>query len=297
MGDGAGSWYASPGPLTDLTRHAGRLRSAPRDPAGVARFVQGLVLHPFHAWRYGVSPQALRSDDLQVRGAAEMLDRVLALDASDLAEPRPPERRFVGNCRHFSTLATALLRHHEVPARARCGFGSYFEPGKLVDHWVCETWEAKRGRFIAFDPQLDEVQRKGMGIAFDVLDLPTGAFVSGGDAWRRCRSGELDPKTCGILDMWGLWFVLGNLVRDVASLAKVELLPWDGWGLMRTEVDTLTPDDWALLDRAAKLADADDPSLALLRALYASEPGLRVPRAITSWVEGMPAAVDLGFDA
>ena len=27
-----------------------------------------------------------------------------------------------------------------MPARARCGFGAYFEKGKYVDHWVTEYW-------------------------------------------------------------------------------------------------------------------------------------------------------------
>ncbi len=295
MGGGTGSWYATPGPLTDLARHEGRLRSAPRDPAGVARFVQGLVLHPFHAWRYGVPQEVLRQDELQVRGAAEMLDRVLARDSGDLAQPRPPEARFVGNCRHFATLATALLRHHGVPARARCGFGAYFEPGKLVDHWVCETWDAELHRWTAFDPQLDEVQRRGMGVDFDVFDLPPGRFVTGGEAWRRCRSGDFDPKRCGILDMWGLWFVRGNVVRDVAALQKLELLPWDGWGVMGTDDGALSDADWALLDRAAVLSSDGVGRSEELVALY-GDSRLRVPRRIVSYDRGGPREVDLGFE-
>ena len=31
-----------------------------------------------------------------------------------------------------------------VPARARCGFGAYFEKGKFVDHWVTEYWNEGR---------------------------------------------------------------------------------------------------------------------------------------------------------
>ncbi len=32
--------------------------------------------------------------------------------------------------------------------------------------------------------------------------------------------------------MRGLWFVAGNLVKDVASLNKIEMLQWDTWGAM-----------------------------------------------------------------
>jgi hypothetical protein len=33
-------------------------------------------------------------------------------------------------------LTVALLRAAGVPARARCGFGAYFRPGWLEDHWI-----------------------------------------------------------------------------------------------------------------------------------------------------------------
>ena len=46
----------------------------------------------------------------------------------------------VGVCRHFTLLHVAMLRAQGVPARARCGFGAYFEKGKFVDHWVTEYW-------------------------------------------------------------------------------------------------------------------------------------------------------------
>ena len=50
----------------------------------------------------------------------------------------------VGVCRHFTLLHVAMLRAHGVAARARCGFGAYFEKGKFVDHWVTEYWNESR---------------------------------------------------------------------------------------------------------------------------------------------------------
>jgi hypothetical protein len=77
------------------------------------------------------------------------------------------------------------------------------------------------------DAQLDELQQAAMKINFDVLDVPRDQFIVGGKAWQMCRSGEQNPAKFGIFDMHGLGFVRGNLVRDVASLNKMELLPWD----------------------------------------------------------------------
>lgn len=75
-----------------------------------------------------------------------MIDHVLTMDTRPLAAARPPEQRLVGVCRHFATLLGAMLRAKGLPARARCGFGSYFNPGYVDDHWVCEYWNAAQAR-------------------------------------------------------------------------------------------------------------------------------------------------------
>src|SRR5690606_14680958 len=83
--------------------------------------------------------------------------------------------------------------------------------------------------------------------------------------------------------MRGLWFVRGNLVRDIAALAKMELLPWDCWGLIDEEKSKIDAEALALLDHAARLALAGDDLLEELLALYNREPRLRVPVVINSY--------------
>lgn len=289
------AYFASPGPFTDLAPHADRVSVLPRAVPDLCRVVQGLVVHPFMAHLYDLAPAALRLDELEIRTATAMVDRILALDARPLAEPRPPARRVVGNCRHFSVLLCALLRARGVPARARCGFGAYFEASRFVDHWVCEVWDAARGSWVLVDAQIDERQRSAFGVSFDPLDVPRSQFLVAGDAWQRCRSGRADPLKFGILDVWGLWFVRGNLVRDLAAHAKRELLPWDGWGLMATRDDGDAA-ELALLDRIAVLTQASGERHAEILELQASHPGLRVPRLVLSFNLG-GAEVDLGPDA
>ena len=53
----------------------------------------------------------------------------LALDPRPLTESRPPASRAGARCHAFSRVTVAFLRHLGVPARARCGFGTYFRPG------------------------------------------------------------------------------------------------------------------------------------------------------------------------
>jgi len=286
------TYFATPGPLTDLSDRRTYLGTLPVALDDLCRVVQGLVVHPFLAHLYGLAPAALRHDELEIRPAAAMIDRILTLDARPLGEPRPPERRVVGNCRHFTVLLCAFLRAQGVPARARCGFAAYFDAASFVDHWVCEVWDAARGSWCLVDAQIDAVQRQALGIEFDPLDVPRSHFLVAGDAWQRCRAGRADPQHFGIMDLRGLWFVRGNLVRDLAALAKRELLPWDGWGLMakREEGDDT---EMALLDRVAALTQGSDERHGEVRQVQRSEPGLRVPRVVVSFNLG-GATVDLG---
>jgi hypothetical protein len=288
------TYYAMSGPFTDLSAHDARVRDLPRTLPELCQVVQGLIVHPFHAELYGLTPKALRQDEVQIPSASAMLDRILTLDPRPLSNPRPPERRFVGNCRHFTVLLCAFLRAHGASARARCGFGAYFEPARFVDHWVGEVWDEARGSWRLVDAQLDALQRESHRIAFDPLDVPRTQFLVGGDAWQRCRRGSADPERFGILDMHGLWFVLQNLVRDLAARAKRELLPWDGWGLMLDRERYDDPTVLALLDRVAELTQAGDERHAQVLALYDSEPRLRVPRKIVSFGPGGGATIDLG---
>ena len=286
------AYFAAPGPLTDLTAHrplVDALPTALRDLCGV---VQGLVIHPFFAQLYGLAPAAVRLDELETRTASAMVDRILALDSRPLGEPRPPERRFVGNCRHFTVLLCALLRARGGAARARCGFGAYFNPARFEDHWVCEVWDEAGEGWRLVDAQLDAVQRDALHVAFDPLDVPRAQFVVAGAAWQRCRSGQVDPQRFGIADLRGLWFVRGNLVRDLAALAKRELLPWDGWGIMATREDGDAA-EMALLDYVAELTQAGDERHGELLQVQSAEPGLRLPRVVVSFNLG-GAAVDLG---
>jgi len=286
-------YYATPGPFTDLASHAACVRELPETLTGLCQVVQGLVVHPFLAPLYGLSPQVLRQDELQVRQASQMLDRILAQDARPLAEARPPERRFVGNCRHFTVLLCAFLRARGVPARARCGFGAWFNPPNQEDHWVCEVWNEERGMWHLVDAQLDAIQRQAFRISFDPLDVPRSQFLVAGDAWQRCRTGQAEAQRFGILDLRGLWFVRGNLVRDLAAHTKRELLPWDGWGFVDKPVDPTDPDELAVLDRVAELSQASGTHEELLK-LYESNARLRVPRVIMSFGPGGDLPVDLG---
>ncbi len=220
---------------------------------------------------------------------------IVELDPRPLAAPRQPASRLVGNCRDFSLLLVGLLRHQGVPARARCGFGRYFLPDHYEDHWVGEYWNAAAGRWVLVDAQMDALQRGVLQLPFDPLDVPRDQFITGGHAWQLCRSGAADPETFGIHDMHGLWFVRGNVVRDVAALNKMELLPWDSWGLVYVEGgdETLPAETLAGLDEMAALSGGEAADFERIRRVYESSNQWRVPPIITSFTPAGPVSVPL----
>jgi Transglutaminase-like superfamily len=272
------AYYAAPGPMTDTASiPAGVFDGLPTDPTALCRTVPGVLVHEMWAQAYGVEVPETRHTELQARSAVEMVDVIQRLHAVPLAVGRPAEKRMVGNCRHFSTLSTALLRRAGIPARARCGFATYFEPGKYVDHWVTEYWNAAEQRWMRIDAQLDDVQRAAIAADFDTEDLPPGPFLPAGEAWRLCRTGRADPGVFGILEFWGLWFVQANVVRDLAALNKMELLPWDVWGPMtfQEEPDAAAS---ALTDMVAGVIAGGNADA--IRTVYEDSDDLRVPDTV-----------------
>lgn len=289
------------GPFTDPRDEAGRLRRllarAGEGPAGLAAAVRSVMVHVHWREAYGLGDDAARAyAETNLRDLRATLRRLGEREAAagqdpGGAAPLPLEHRLIGNCRHHSVLFAALLRAAGVPARARCGFARYFDEGKWIDHWVVERWEG--GRWVIGDAQLDRVMKEATGVTFDPMDLPDGAFISGGDAWLACRGGD-DPGRYGILEFWGWDFVKANLVKDVAALVGHELLPWDEWGVATEAHATLGPAQLAELDALARATPMRAPvSRAEARAL-AARPGVALPRTITTFARGAPEPFDLG---
>ncbi len=276
--------YISHTRITDPGSMSAAYEGLPEDIPGLVEVIQGIFLHIHWAQRYGVTPSEEQKGHVQARLVSRILEIVMDLDSSPLTVLRPLEKRFYGNCRDYSVLLSSILRSRGVPARARCGFGTYFWPGQYEDHWVCEYWNGER--WVVVDAQLDELQRSQLKVDFNTLDMPKGRFVNASEAWLRCREQGEDPDKFGIFDMRGFWFIRGNLLRELAALNDAEMLPWDVWGLMNDEgshgdkqsdyEQLVRAERHILLDRVARALFEDDDERIL--SLYRDEPGLSVPR-------------------
>jgi hypothetical protein len=292
-------YYREPGPITCLDRYADFLNWLTSDVRAIYQVVQGLLVHDSWIEQYGSPLDWSRSYGTRIAYMEDLLDKAVQLDPRSLALPRAVERRVICCCREFATLFCAMLRYKGIPARSRCGFGRYFGEGWFEDHWICEYWDAAQSRWVQADPQLDPFQHSLLKLPCSPQDLPPGAFWVAGEAWQKCRSGEVDPMRCGIScdpkrfgleTLYGLWFVRGQLLRDFAALNKVETVPflvrlgkglsWASWRLVGARDEELSEADYRILDHIAALSLQPDPNLKEIRALYESTADLQAPEEI-----------------
>jgi hypothetical protein len=264
--------YSLPGPLTrfdpaqvDLGAELGT------DPVSICAAAQGLVIEPADAIAKGVYEDRFAERD--IRSVKGIVDVLTALDPAPLNKARETDTRVLGTCRHFAVLSCGLLRLRGIPARARCGFATYFIPGKSVDHWITEYWRSDEQRWVRVDSEI-----LGGDVLSDATDLEPGLFLTGGEAWQLYRAGSIDPDTFGVAGVdhaWGIGEIRGNAIRDLAALRKIEMLPWDEWGRMDDSYHGRTGADYdELMDVVATACASDDQSV--IDRAYATE-DLAVP--------------------
>jgi hypothetical protein len=148
-----------------------------------------------------------------------------------------------------------------VPARSRCGFcpapNARLGAGYFLDHWWVERWDRNRAGWVCLDTAIDEQLATALRLDFDPQDISPGTYLSGAEVWQRCRSGEADPMVFGVPGMWGAAIVRGNVVRDLAALNKLELLPWDRWESWDEAFIGEGSSDW-LIDEVAQAVSSNN---------------------------------------
>jgi hypothetical protein len=274
--------YLQPAVMTTPGSHEPLFADLPHGIAALAEVAHGLLIHEFMVESYGVTLTEERRASVHIRPVSSILDRMMAEDSRPLTIAREPSGRLPGNCRHFTVLAVAMLRAQGTPARARCGFGGYFGSDTFEDHWVCEYWNETAQRWALADAQIDDMQLTWFDVDFDLMDVPRDRFLVAGDAWRLCRSGDADPAKFGLSFMKeaGYWWIAGNLIRDVAALSNMEMLPWDVWGAMPAPDEDIDAERLALFDQLAELTRDPGAPVADLTAAYAADDRLRVPATV-----------------
>lgn len=226
-------FYASQSVFTDPGAHAALIGGLPLDIPALCRTLQGLLIHEAWIERQGLDPALFSGQSRATLPVSRRLEQLVTIDPSPLGVARPAASRALATCRDFALMTCAVLRHHSVPARLRCGFGRYFGGNAYDDHWVCEYWLRHEQRWVLVDAELDELHHHLLKFDFDPADVPRSEFVTGIEAWKLCRRGAIDPAQLGHGATTGLFFARVNLARDLLALAKIETSAWDSWRTAR----------------------------------------------------------------
>ena len=283
-------FYATPGRFTRI--EDGVFSSG--DVRKVVEVVQGLLVYDVVAQPfYGVELTPQQAEAIHERDTARLLAIARAVDPRPLTEPRPAASRVGARCHAFSRLTVAFLRAAGVPARARCGFGAYFRPGWFEDHWIAEYWNADESQWQMVDAQLDTTWQAMINFAGDAFAITPREFITAGHAWQAWRRGELDAGRCGLsaINEHGAHWIAGNLRLDLASLNKVEMLPWDIWGAGWEPGGEPTDAQLNLFDSVAELTVDHDARFAELRDRYEADDSLRMDGTVFNVARGQAEAV------
>ncbi|WDV44342.1 transglutaminase-like domain-containing protein [Clostridiaceae bacterium M8S5] len=246
-------YYTDHGIMTEVKNMKHMVNGLPRDIECIVSTIQNIFLHQFWAERYGIKLTKEQKNEPLLRSVEEKLIHLQSIGYSHITQEKELKDKMISICRDFSVMGVALCREVGIPARARCGFATYFEKGKYIDHWVIEYWNEQENRWVIVDAQLDDLQKKSLDIKFNSLDISEDYFITGSKAWEMCRQGKANPELFGIFTWWGYDYLICNLLLDANSLLKIPMQPWDKWqGYKNTPISEWTEKDYLAMDQLAK---------------------------------------------
>ncbi|CZT34855.1 transglutaminase domain-containing protein [Rhizobium sp. 9140] len=276
----AQSIYSAPGSCSEtLTR-------VDADPKVVAQWVSSFMQHPRGPESKERGFASEQVDDLELRSVADILS--LAMKRG-LFSGKPSNNKIGGVCRDFAILAVSRFREAGIPARLRVGFADYLVPGHWEDHWLCEWWDG--GQWKRLDVEFAALDV----VDFDPLNVPCERFLTASDAWFLIKDQPEISLRFGVssLDLRGEWFLAGSLLREIAALRRLELKPWDYWGISQN-LSRLSS-EWSRESRetlnqlASRLKNAELEGVGAPTDLA----DLPLPKCVTSFPKGEAVFVKL----
>lgn len=274
------SIYSEPGPYREI------LMSGGDEPASIARWFGSFMQHPRGAESEERGFTSEQAADLELRSVAEIL---AVAQERNLLAGTARQIKVGGLCRDFAILAASRFRERAIPARLRVGFADYLVPEFWEDHWLCEWHDGRHWK------RLDVEFAAAETVSFNASDVPSERFLTASEAWLRIKHEPDIASRFGVssLSLCGEWFVAGSLFREIAALRKLELKPWDYWGLaeglsriptswpqhMRTKLDQIA----SRLTSAEAARDGEPEAIA----------DWPLPQQVISFPRGVPVPVAL----
>jgi len=99
------STFLQQGVMTAPGKYAALFDGLAGDAAGVARIVQGLLIHEYWTGAYGVTLTEPDRDRVNLRRVEQVLDAIVSRNDRPLKVAREPDSRIATNCRGFTVMA------------------------------------------------------------------------------------------------------------------------------------------------------------------------------------------------
>ena len=124
-------------------------------------------------------------------------------------------------------------------------------------------------------------------------NVPITSAVSAWSLIGLKATGELDAGRCELsaIGEHGAHWIAGNLRLDLASLNKVEMLPWDLWGASWEPGEQPTEAQLQLCDTVANLTVDPDARFGELRDCYENDDSLRMDGTVFNVARGQVETV------
>ena len=273
-------FYSKHGAITNPNDYYHILERQPVSIEGICENTFSLVLNDFLYHMRCFHLPDFYADDMNIRSVEKKLEKI-DLRTQDQELVIENNSCSLGNCRDISLIICASLRQKAIPSRVRSGFATFFNPIKKFDHWICEYWNLENKCWHRIDPWMYQINKainklpkefsEGFSaLNLDPLNLGSVFFLTGAEAWQRCRNNIDSFNNYGTYEegLEGEWFVRDNMIRDLFCLNKIEPLPWDCWGIMGKQNSVINEAEYLLLDEVASALLSDNVSLIKLNELF-----------------------------
>ena len=232
------NFYTQQSVITELHEYANIFEELPSDIVTLVQIVNNFMLLDSDATYHKFVIPSKNLDEINQRDIYSILSTAFLKHHSTLYVERDITQKVIGTCRDMAVLLCSLLRTKKIAARVRYGFRK--SKYSYYDHTIVEYYDEKKEKLTWVDPCcLSELHRKNRRVNYDMYNVTRQHYVTGADAWYECINNDSSPEQFGVgalMKIRGLWFVRNKMLQDFASLNKIEVLPWDEWGIMHSSM-------------------------------------------------------------
>jgi hypothetical protein len=291
------TFYSTQSKFSDPGKYSKLFNSINNSINDICNVVHNLVVHQDATLEfYGFKVPEGKKLEANTRYIEKILEIIIKNNHQTLNVERKPEERFIGSCRDFALLTCSILRYKKIPARIRCGFANYFHKDWYSDHWVCEYYDKKDLKWKLVDSELGKEELKKYQIDFDHTNILINKFLVAGNAWKFTRENKKDSNFFGVhgIEVKGFWFIKADVIRDLAALNKIELLPWDYTEYIDDPFDDISKrskEEIDLIDNISNIISEESIDLKKIIKIYKKNIKLQIIDVVKSYSSKGPIKI------